>query len=195
MKLLLYFIAAVSTSTMGGSDSDSKMRHLNVEFLKMLDTVGNLLEMRTSVDTLKKFLQCYSHPLYPEKRYIDPRVYREAKTVRNVLFSLCPQYINFMQSYDLEEIVHEFGNDECKHHFLRYKHMFQRSVHKLRDDLAPVTDEEIEQYSGRNRLKVTTSDDVTATTPHDLLTVQGAIEQATGVGQAGQVFAHQDPGD
>ena len=179
---------------MGGSDSDSKRRPLIVEFSKMLDTVGNLLEMCTRVDTLKEFLQFYSHPLYPEKTYIDPGVYHEAKTIRDVLFSLCPQYINYMQSHVLQAIVHGFGNDECRHHFLKYEHMYQRSVRKLRHDLAPVTDEEIEQYSGRKRLKVTTSDDVTAT-PHDLLTVQGAIEQATGVGQAGQVFAHQDPGD
>lgn len=53
--------------------------------------------------------------------------------------------------------------------------------------------EEIEEFSGQKRLKVTTSGDVQATTPHDVQRVQEAIMPATGISGAGQVFAHQDP--
>ena len=52
--------------------------------------------------------------------------------------------------------------------------------------------QESEQFSGQKGLKVTTSGDVQATTPHDLQRVQATM-QATGISPAGQVFAHQDP--
>ena len=161
----------------------------------MLIDVGNKLNDCTDVDTLKKFLKFYSHPLYPEKRYIEPRVYCDAKTVEDIVSSLFPEYINYMQHYILDKIVDIFGNEECKVCLQKYEQFFQRSVRKLRDHPAPVTDEEIEQFSGRTRFKVTTSGDVRATTLHDLHTVQEATEKATGVSQAGQVFAHQDPGN
>ena len=194
--LPLFIAAAVSTSAMGGYAIDPRRGHnLCAEFAKMLIDVGNKLNDCTDMDTLKKFLKCYSHPSYPEKRYIEPCVYCDAKTVEDIVSSLCPKYINYMQHYILDEIVHTFGNEECKECLRKYKQLFQRSVRKLRDHPAPVTDEEIEQFSGRTRLKVTTSGDVQATTLHDLHTVQEATEKATGVNRAGQVFAHQDPGN
>ena len=175
-----------------------KRHHLSAEFAKMLERVATLLEKCTSVDTLKKFLNVYSHPLYPEKRYIEPRVYCDAKTVTDIVFSLFPQYINYMEYHLLEEIVCTFGNTECIEVFQTYKMLFQRLVRKLRDHPAPVTDEEIEQSSSQKRLKVTTSGDSNATrvrTLQTLHTLQEAIEQATGVSRAGQVYAYQDPGN
>ena len=161
----------------------------------MLTDMGNKLNNCTDVDTLKKFLKFYSHPLYPEKRYVEPHVYCDAQTVEDIVSSLFPEYINYMQHYILDMIVDTFGNEECKVCLQKYEQFFQRSVRKLRDHPAPVTDEEIEQFSGRTRLKVTTSGDVRATTLHDLHTVQEATEKATGVNRAGQVFAHQDTGN
>ena len=115
--------------------------------------------------------------------------------MEDIVSSLFPEYINYMEHYILNEIVDKFGNEECKEWLQKYEQFFQRSVRKLRDHPAPVTDKEIEQFSGRIRLKVTTSGDARATTPHDLHTVQEAVEQATGVSRAGQVYAHQDPGN
>ena len=161
----------------------------------MLDAVGNKLNECTNVDVIKKFLKRYSHPLYPEKRYIEPHVYCDAKTVADILDSLFPQYINYMEHYVLEEIVDKFGDTECRECFQKYEQFFRRSMRKLRDHPAPLTDEEIEQSSGQKRLKVTISGDTRATTPHDVYVVLAAIEQTTGVGRAGQVFAYQDPGN
>ena len=193
---LLLLIAAVSTSVMGGYDIDPRKLHsLSAKFSRMLCVVGDKLNECIDVDTLKKFLKFYSHPLYPDKHYIASHVYCNAKTVADTIFSLFPQYMNYMDHYILENIVKEFGNEECRKYFQEYKELFQRSMRKLRDHPAPVTDEEIEQSSGQKKLKVTTSGDARTTTPHDLDTVQEAIEKATGVSRAGQVFAHQDPGN
>lgn len=126
IKSLLYFIAA-----MGGYDIDPReWHHLNTEFSTMLDTVATSLENCTSVDILKFFLQ-YSHPLYPVKQYIESHVYHNAKTARDILFNLFPQYINYKDHFLLQEIVNRFGDEECRHHYQKYELMFQRSVHKL----------------------------------------------------------------
>ena len=190
------FIAAVSTSAMGGYAIDPRKCHyLSAEFATMLDVVRKKLNECTSVDVLKTFLKHYCHPLYPEKLYVEPQVYCNAETVADIVSSLVPKYINYMHYYTLEVIVHKFGDKECKECFQEYEHFFQRSVRKLRDHPAPVADEEIEQFSNQKRLRVTISDDGDTTTLHQLHTVQNGIQLATGVSQAGQVYAHQDPGN
>ena len=181
---------------MGDYDIDSERRYyLSGKFAKLLSTLGNLLQQCTNVDCLKNFLRCFSHPLYPEKLYIEPYVYCNAKTASDVILSLTPMYINFIHHYLLREIVDNFGNDECKHHYQNYEQTFQRLVRKLRHNPAPVTDGIIEQCSSQKRLKVSVDGDVNRSTPEDLQTVQGAITQATGIGQAGLVYANQDPGN
>lgn len=100
--------------------------------------------------TLKRFLMLYAHPRYPEKRYIEPYVYCDAKTVRDILFSLFPKYINYMEYYLLEVIVNKFGDEECIQVCQKYLQLFQRSWW-LRDYPAAVTDEEIEQSSSQKR--------------------------------------------
>ena len=195
-KMIHLSIATASTSVMGGYDINRRECHyLSKEFSTMLHIVGNKLNECTNVEELKEFLYLYSNPLYPEKRYIEPCVYLDAKTVAAIIFSLFPQYINYMQHDTLEGIVDKFGDRGCRECFLEYERLFQRSMRNLRGHPAPVTDEEIEQSSGQKRLKVTTSGDVRTTTPHDIHTAQEAIKKATGVSRAGQVFAHQDPGN
>ena len=55
-KSLASFIAAASTSAMGGYDIDRRKGHnLSAKFSTMLTDVGNKLNDCTDVDTLKKF--------------------------------------------------------------------------------------------------------------------------------------------
>ena len=181
---------------MADYDIDPERRyHLSGEFSILLSTLGNLLQQYTDVHSLKNFLRYFSHPLYPEKLYIEPCVYCDATTASDVIFSLTPMYINFIHHYLLQEIVDKFGNEECKHHYQKYEQTFQRSVRKLRHHPAPVTDDIIEQCSSQKRLKVSVDGDVNRSTPQDMQTVQGAITQSTGIGQAGLVYANQDPGN
>ena len=169
--------------------------HLSAEFSSLLTTLGNLLERCANVDNLKKFLQLYSHPLYPEKLYVEPNIYRNAETVSDIIFVLLPTYINFMNRCLLQEIVNRFGNDECRHHNQKYEELFERCGGKLRHHPTPVTDDDIEQCTGRKQLKVSFDGNVNNTTPQDVQAVQGAIMQASGIGQAGLVFASPDPGN
>ena len=181
---------------MGGYDDDPRIRHrLSSKFSTLMATLGDLLDKCVKVGALKMFLKYYSHPLYPEKRYIEPCVYRKAKKASDVIHKLFPYYINYMQYYLLEEIVDKFGCVECRKCFLNYKEFFQSCIHNLWDHPAPLTDEEIEQSTFQKRLKVTMSGHVDTTRPEDVQTVQGAIEQTSGISRVGQVFAHQDPGN
>ena len=180
---------------MGGYNIDPEKRyHLSSEFSMLLCTLGNLLQQCTNADRLKNFLRLFSHPLYPEKLYIEPNVYCDAKTASDVIFSLTPMYINFIHHYLLQEIVNQFGNDECKQHYQVYEQTFQKLVGKLQDHPAPVSDDIIEQCSSQKVLKVAVYGDDKRTTPQNIRTVQRAITQATGIGQAGVVYANQDPG-
>ena len=180
---------------MHGCDIDAERRYyLSGEFAMLLSKLGNLLQKCTNVDSLKNFLRLFSHPLYPEKLYIEPHVYCNAKTAGDILFSLTPMYINYIHRYLLREIVEKFGNDECKQHYQKYDQTFKRLVSKLRHHSAPVTDDDIEQCSNQKRLKVSAEGDVNRTAPEDMQTVQGAITQATGIDPAGIVYANQDTG-
>lgn len=192
---LSYLIAATPKSTIGDFNTGSKKHHhLSAEFSMLLCHLGTLFQKCANVDTLKTFLHCYCHPLYPEKLYVDPNVYCDAITTSEIIVRLVPTYINFMDHHLLREIVDRFGNEECKHHYQKYKKTFQRLVRKLRHHPAPVTDDDIEQCSSQKRIKASLGGDVNRTTPQDIQTVQGAIVKATGIGEAGVVYANQDPG-
>lgn len=181
---------------MGGCSIDPREgHHLCAEFSKLLRTLGTLLDKCTDVDDLKAFLFYYCHPLYPNKHYIEPHIYSDAKTVKQIVFCLFPHYINYMEHYLLKEIVTEYGTHVCREHFNQYEQCFLKSFGKLRHHPAPVTDEEIENSIGQTRLRVMTPGDPNATNFQDIKCIQGAIHQAVGTNPTGQVFAHQDPGN
>ena len=192
----LSVIDAISTSEMGGCDTDPRTQHhLSAQFSKLLRTLGKLLNECTDVKELKGFLQFYSHPCYPDKRYIEPQVYCDAETARDVIYCLFPSYINYMDHYLLEQIVAEYGTHVCQECFQTYEHLFRRLVRKLRDHPAPVTDNEIEPFSGQKKVKVSLSGSVDETTPQSVQNVQKAIEETTGINRVGQRFAFQDEGN
>lgn len=181
---------------MGGCDIDPRAKHhLCAQFAKLLKTLGNLLNECTDVKDLKAFLQFYSHPSYPDKRYIEPQVYCDAQTAADVISCLFPSYINYMAHYLLKEIVAEYGTHVCKECFQKYEDLFDSLVGKLGDHPAPVSDNEIEQLRGQRKLKVYLPGSVDETTPQNVQNVQKAIEQTTGINRVGQRFAFQDEGN
>lgn len=191
-----YFIATMSVSVMGSCDLDARERHfLCAEFSKLLQTLGNLLQQSTNVDNLRTFLRYYCHPMYPEKLYVDPHVYCDAKTPTDIILSLTPTYINFMHPFLLQGIVDKCGNAECRRYYQEYEQKLQMLETKVWHHPAPVTDDEIEQCSRQKKLQVSVDGDIRRTTPQDVRTVQGVIMQATGICRAGLVFAHQNPGN
>ena len=90
--------------------------------------------------------------------------------------SLCFLCTSTIWNIIFEVIIDKFGNDECRDPFLQYEQMLKRSVSKLREHPAPLSDEEIEQSVGQKRLKVTISgtvQDPVRERAADMLTKEG----------------------
>ena len=183
----------MSTSAQRGYDIDPAKGHeLCAKFANLLTTLSDLLNECADVSKLKRFLNNYSNPMFPEELYVHPSVYEDAQTAGEVISRLKPRYINYMHHHFLEEIIKSCGNDECRKHFDEYVQTFKRLFRKVRHHPAPITDEEIECSFGQTPLKVTRTGDVNATTPQDIQNTQEVIEKATGVSKVAQTYAGQD---
>ena len=164
---------------------------------KFATTFVELAEiLNTSVQTskLKEFLESYCHPLYPERYYVDPKIYRDAATTKQVLKSLLPQYINYIHYYLLEDIVVTFGCDRAKEVLQQYTDQKNSQKTKLSDLPGPITDEEIEQFHGSKKLKVEVEGDTSDATVKIIDEIQKALEKATGIKRAVITYGSHDPG-
>ena len=153
-----------------------------------------LLDRSVNVADLKDFLDYYSHPLYPEQRYIDLKIYKDAKTTKEVLKSLFPVFINYQHLYLLEDIVEEFGHEDSRQLLDEYKSTFDRK-RKLNTMPAPITDEEIEQSHGVKKLRVFVVGDAEDTTVERFQEIAKSVANATGISVKNIIPAFQDPGN
>ena len=173
--------------------------HLCREFAIVFSDVTDLLDKRVDVIKLKEFLDSYSHPLYPEQPYVHPKIYKDASTSKQLINSLCPQFINFVHYYLLEDIVVRFKCDEAKELLQQYTEQKDSDKkdskkRKLEDIPHPITDGEIEQFHGTKRLKVELEGDTNDVTVEVIGEIQKTLERATGVKRAVIVYACNDPG-
>ena len=168
--------------------------HLCREFATTFPEVANILNSFVQVSELKTFLESYSHPLHPEQLFIDPKIYRDASTTEQVIKSLFPQYINYMNHYLLEDIVVRFNCNRAKEVLQRYTEQKYSRKRKLKDQPAAITNGEIEHFHGTKRLKVKVKGDISDVTVEIVGESQKALEQTTGVDQAVTVYAFHDPG-
>ena len=166
--------------------------HLSKEFAVMFSHVTELLDESVDTAKLKDFLDCYSHPLYPEQPYVHPKIYKDANTPKQVIKSLCPQFINFLHYYLLEDIVESFGCDRAMRVLKQYT--AQKNIHKgqLKDLPAPITSGEIEQFHGTIRLKVEVEGNTSDATVEVIGEIQKTLEMATGVKRAVMVYSCND---
>ena len=65
-----------------------KTTHCNSEFQQLIFEVGTSLEESVETSKLKEFLQGFSHILYPEAQYIDPRLLENAESVPQIFTAL-----------------------------------------------------------------------------------------------------------
>ena len=175
--------------------ADSReLHHLCSEFATTFAKLAEILNTSVDVSKLKEFLNSYSHPLYPEQHYIDPKLYSGATTTKEVLESLFPQYINYIHYYLLEEIVEVFGCDRAKEVLQYYTSQVYSRKRKLNDLPGPITDEEIKQFRDMKRLKVQVEGDRSDVTVENLGELQKALEEATGIKRAVITYAFYEPG-
>ena len=168
--------------------------HLSRDFARMFSDLSELLNKSVDMAKLKDFLGCYSHPLYPEKPYVDPKFYKDANTTKELIKSLCPQFINFMHYYLLEDIVETFGCDRAKEVLQQYTDQMYSRKRKLNSLPGPIMDGEIEQFQDTKKLKVQVEGDENTATVEIIGEVQKALEKATGIKRAVITYALYDPG-
>ena len=159
---------------------------LCTNFASTVRSVAEHLNKSTSVEDLKLFLSDICHPLMPEKHFIRKSVYEHECTTKDVIHSLIPQYINYLSYTLLEEIIDTFNNQEAKAAFNVYKRKTRKC--RLREASPPTSDEEIDEFQGQKRLKVTVNVDEEKAALDDVHKVAGAVEQATGISRSSQVF-------
>ena len=168
--------------------------HLSRDFAKMFSDLSDLLNKSVDMAKLKDFLDCYSHPLYPEKPYVDPKFYKDANTTKELIKSLCPQFINFMHYYLLDDIVETFGCDRAKEVLQQYTDQMCSRNRKLNSLPGPITDGEMEQFRDKKKLKVQVEGDENTATVEIIGELQKALEKATGIKRAVITYAFYDPG-
>ena len=159
----------------------------------MFSHVTDLLDKSVDVAKLKDFLGCYSHPLYPEQPYVDPKIYKDASTTKQLIKSLFPQFINFMHYFLLEDIVEKFGCAKAKEVLKQYTDLMYSQKRKLISLPDPITDEEIGQFHGTKKLKAQVEGVTSDATVEIIGEIQNALEMATGVKRAVVVHGFYDP--
>ena len=102
--------------------------------------------------------------------------------------ALVPQYINFMHTDLLRQIVNKFGDEQPKT-ILKQKITFliKKPLKWMQD---PIPDEEIEAGTGTKSIKVTMGD---TTTRKDVERTQGIISRNTGIDESVIVYGNQRP--
>ena len=162
--------------------------HMSANFARTVDVIAEQLNKSTPVNKLKRFLSILCHPLMPEKNFITRSIYEQKCTTKDIIFSLIPQYINYLSFSLLEEIIDTFDNREAKAALIAYKRETRKCRLKELHVSPPVSDEEIDDFHGQKRLKVTVNVDEEKATLDDVHRVTGAVEQATGISRSSQVF-------
>ena len=162
------------------------------QFSIMLSKVAKLLNESADVESLKLFLKFFCHP-HTGQRYIDSKLYEHCKTPREIIEQLFPRYIHFMHTDFLRVIVDTFGNEQSKTLLKQYEDNFPRKkpLKRMHD---PVSDEEIDAFSGTKKVKVKSDGDVHTTTMKDVKRVQQAISRNTQVDESMIVYSNQMPG-
>ena len=162
--------------------------------LYMLAKVAKLLNESANVDDLKLFLEFLCHPCTCH-RYINVKLYEHCKSPVEIIRALVPQYINYMHTHLLRQIVRKFGSSQSRTLVKQYEDSFPRTkpLKQLRD---PLSDDEIERCTGMKCLKVTYNGDATidSTTVQDVDRVRRTLEKNTGIDQSMIVYAKQTPG-
>ena len=145
----------------GKSTSAAKSKHLQIItrekwristcFATIIDRITILLEKHVSRDELVRFLRFQCHPLCPGKLYVDQRILQDCSSISDIMGSLVPDYINYMETGLLEAIVERFEVEQAQKLLQKYLDCYPH-LRQLSDMPDPVPDERLD-LTRRKRLR------------------------------------------
>ena len=155
-----------------------EQRRICSSFAAAMDRITEIVEAIVKPEKLLRFLHFYCHPLYPEMLFIDRKILH-CTSVSEVMKSLVPDYINYMETGLLEDIIERF---ECKEaqSLLQHYHDHYPNNRLLRDMPDPVPDERLD-LTRRKGLRAKCDDDFDSARAADVKRIQTSIENATGI--------------
>ena len=167
--------------------------HYNSEFQQLISEAGILLVETVEVIQLKEFLQSFTHVLYPEAQYIDPRILKNAESVPQVFTILQPQILNFLNWGVLWKVANAF-DIKMVSMFQLYKSRFPSHT-KLSNLPDPLSEEEISEFKEFQKLRVTCGGGSAIEWKlGDIQIVKEAMEKATGIDQDFIIYAYWEGG-
>ena len=169
-----------------------KTTHCNSEFQQLIFEVGTSLEESVETSKLKEFLQGFSHILYPEAQYIDPRLLENVESVPQIFTALQPQVINFLNWGVLWKVVDTFDiklMSTVQSYTSRFPPHTQLAT--LPD---PLSERESIEFREFQKLRVTCGSSGVERTLGDVQLMKETLEKATGVDQDFFIYAYWEGG-
>ena len=148
-------------------------------FATVMDRITEILETLVKLEALLRFLRLHCHPLNPEMLYFDRHILHNTKSVSEVMESLVPDYINYMDTVLLEAIIERFEVKEAQKLLQGYHDRYPHS-RQLSDMPDPIPDERLDQ-TRRQKLRAKCDGDFDSARACDVRRVQSSIEGATGI--------------
>ena len=172
---------SVSSSTALKPQIISREQRRIIYFVTVLDRITEILEVNVRLKRLVQFLHFYAHPLNPEMPYVDQHILQNASSVSEVIKCLFPDYINYMETGLLEDIIKTFECKEAQTLLQQYHDRYPIN-RLLRDMPDPVSDERLD-LTRRKKLRAVCDGDVIFESAKavDVKRIQTAIEDATGI--------------
>ena len=148
-------------------------------FATVMMRISKLLAENVKLEDLVSFLHFHCHPLYPEALYVDRKMLQHLSSVSEVIESLVPEYINYMETGFLEAIVDSFEIKEAQKLLQEYHDRYPH-LRQLSDMPDPVPDERLD-LTHRKRLRAKCDSDFESTRANDVKRIRLSIESATGI--------------
>ena len=156
-----------------------EQRRIVSYFAIVMDRITEIVASSVKLDKLLQFLHFYSHPLNPEMHYINKHIRQSASSVSEVMKSLFPDYINYMETGLLEAIIERFECKEAQSLLQQYHERYPIN-RLLRDMPDPVSDESLD-LTRRKRLRAKCDGNFDSARADGIKKVKTAIENATGI--------------
>ena len=165
---------------------------ISTYFTTVLFWITKILEEEIKPEELVQFLCLQCHPLYPEALYVDRKILNSTGSVSDIMKSLVPDYINYMDTGLLEAILGTFQVHEAQKLLQQYHDRYPH-LRQLRDMPDPISDERLD-LTRRKRLKAKCDLDFDSAKAGDVKRVKTSIEGATGINQQFVTIAQTDEG-